>query len=137
MSEIVSLICNALMRSGKSFSRFCSIPRSADFSTETPIQFSPPSLTSTKEFRTRFLVFCACDKYSLQPKVNSGAVRNDNFCRFLNETFGVDRYEPLPTMISSKGCAFDRSLSLSTPDHFHVAEFGNESFAIFDFDLLW
>src|SRR5262249_7771677 len=51
MSEIISLMGNALMGSGKSFSRFCSILRASYFSTQTPIQFSDLSLTSTKELQ--------------------------------------------------------------------------------------
>src|SRR5262249_37557792 len=137
MSEIVSLIDNALMGSGKSFSRFCSILRASDFSTQIPIQFSDLSLTSTKEFRGRLLVFCACDNDIFQPEIDSRAVGNDNFRRFLDDTFSVDRNEPLPKMISSKACAFDRSLDRAALDHFQGSEFGNQHLAIFDFDILW
>src|SRR5215813_7417678 len=99
MSEVGPLIGDALMRSGKSFSRLCSILRSSHFSAQASAQFFDLPFTLTKEFRSRFLIPRVRDDDIFQPKINSSAIGNENLCGFLYETFSVDRDGPLSTMI--------------------------------------
>src|SRR5262249_33882430 len=117
-------------------SGFGSIFRTFDFSAQTSTQSFDLPFTLTEKFRSRFSVSRVGDDHIFQSKINSGAVRNENLCGFFSDTFGIDRDEPLSTMISPKSCPFDRSLDLSTLNHLHVAKFGNEHFSIFDLDIL-
>jgi len=136
MSEIVPLIGNALMRSGKSFPRFRPILRSFDSSTQASAQSSDLPFTTAKEFRSRLSVPGAGDDHIFQPEVNSRTVGNENLRGFLEDAFCVDRNEPLPQMISSKSSSFDRSFDLPTLNHLHISEFRNEHSTAFDFDIL-
>src|SRR5262245_44067585 len=102
MSEVGSLIGDALVRFGKSFSRLCPILRSSHFSAQTSIQPFDLPFTLAEKSRSRFFVSPAADDHIFQAKIYTGAVRNDNLCRFLDHTFSIDRYEPVSTRTGSK-----------------------------------
>src|SRR5262245_2244466 len=136
MSEIGPLILDPFMRFPEFSSGFGSIFRTFDFSAQTSTQSFDLPFTLTEKFRSRLFVSRVRYDHIFQSKINSGAVRNENLCGFFSDTFSIDRNGPLSTMISPKSCPFDRSLDLSTLDHLHVAEFGNQHFSIFDLDIL-
>src|SRR5215510_12545009 len=123
MSEVGSLVGDALVRSGQSFSRLCPILRSSHFSAQCSIQPFDLPFSLAEKSRSRFFVSPAGDDHIFQAKINTGAVRNDNLCRFLNDAFCIDRNEPVSTRTGSKSCPFDRSLdrlALVSSSHIRV-----------------